>query len=198
MKRKDAQQITTHSGKTLYYPNFLGEKEAGDYFLRLQHEINWEREVVKMFGKTHVLSRKTAWFADEGASYRYGGTVKKAQAWNSLMRKLKRATENFLNQAFNSCLLNYYPDGSSGMSWHSDNEPEIDPTTSIASLSFGAERKFSLKHKKIKEKQAVFLKPGSLLEMKPGTQQHWLHAMPKSKKIDSPRVNLTFRKLNNE
>ena len=189
------QKIITHSGSALYFPHFISESKAADYFKRLQNEIPWEQEVVKMFGKTHRLSRKTAWFADGNASYRYAGTLKKPAPWNEALLKLKEKTEGLLNQKFNSCLLNYYPDGDSGMGWHSDDEKEIDQEASIASLSFGAGRKFSFKHKKSSEKHHIKLASGSLLEMKPQTQLHWLHAMPKTRKIHSPRINLTLRKI---
>ena len=81
------------------------------------------------------------------------------------------------------------------MGWHSDDEKEIVPNSSIASLSFGAERKFALKHKVNKEAHSIILENGSLLEMSGSFQKNWLHALPKSKKIDSPRINLTFRQM---
>lgn len=188
------QKIVTHSGEVVYHPNFIAAEKAADYFKNLRNDIPWENEVVKMFGKTHRLTRKTAWFADSGATYHYAGTTKKPLKWTETLKALKEKTEYFLDQNFNSCLLNYYPDGNSGMGWHSDNEKEIDQTVSIASLNFGAARKFSFKHKTTKEKHAVHLASGSLLEMKKLTQKHWLHALPKTKKTDEPRINLTFRK----
>ena len=81
------------------------------------------------------------------------------------------------------------------MSWHSDNEKELGRHPVIASLSLGAERKFSLKHRVTKEKVYVVLENGSLLLMKDATQEYWLHAMPKSKKVKEPRINLTFRNI---
>lgn len=187
-----------NEGGVLYCPNFLTKTEAAQYFEQLENEIFWETEVVKMFGKTHHLTRETAWFADDGATYSYAGSLKKARPWNAVMLDLKQKTECFVGQEFNSCLANFYPDGGSGMSWHSDDEPEIDQAASIASLSFGAERKFSLKHKRTKEKRHVQLISGSLLEMQANTQQYWLHSLPKTKKSNSPRINLTFRKLNKD
>jgi alkylated DNA repair dioxygenase AlkB len=81
------------------------------------------------------------------------------------------------------------------MGWHSDDEREIVPNSSIASLSIGAERKFSFKHKATKETQSLLLQNGSLLEMAGSLQQNWWHALPKSKKVNGPRINLTFRQM---
>jgi len=62
-------------------------------------------------------------------------------------------------------------------------------------LSFGAERKFSFKHKQTKQIVSLVLEHGSLLIMKNDTQSNWLHSLPKSKNITQPRINLTFRTI---
>jgi len=94
---------------------------------------------------------------------------------------------------FNSCLLNLYHNGDDGMAWHSDDEKTLQTDSAIASLSFGAERKFMLRHKQTKETLSIILQNGSLLLMRGSTQTNWQHSLPKSKKIMTPRINLTFR-----
>ncbi|WP_373779548.1 alpha-ketoglutarate-dependent dioxygenase AlkB, partial [Neisseria dentiae] len=96
---------------------------------------------------------------------------------------------------FNSCLLNLYSDGLEGMAWHSDDEKELGRNTVIASVSFGATRKFAFKHKRTGEKRELMLSHGQLIVMRGETQSHWLHAVMKSAKIREPRVNLTFRTI---
>ena len=81
------------------------------------------------------------------------------------------------------------------MSWHSDNEKELGENPVIASLSLGAQRKFVFKHRITKQKVSLFLESGSLLMMKGKTQEHWLHALPKTKKVNKPRINITFRRI---
>src|SRR6185503_3712203 len=98
-------------------------------------------------------------------------------------------------ETYNSCLLNLYHDGSEGMAYHSDGETDLKKNGAIASLSFGAERKFSFKHKQTKETVSVILEHGSLLVMKDTTQTNWLHRLPPTKLITKPRVNLTFRTI---
>ena len=90
-------------------------------------------------------------------------------------------------------MLNLYHNGNEGISWHSDDEKSLKENSTIASLSLGAERKFSFKHKLSKETISLVLEHGSLLIMKDATQTNWLHSLPKSKKITGPRINLTFR-----
>ena len=92
-------------------------------------------------------------------------------------------------------MLNLYHSGEEGMGWHSDGEKDSKKDGAIGSISFGAERKFSFKHKTTQEKIDINLEHGSLLIMKDTTQTHWLHRLPPTKKITIPRINLTFRTI---
>ena len=148
-----------------------------------------------MFGKIITTKRKVAFYADNDISYTYAGRTKNGKEWTQALLEIKKMIENKTQEQYNACLLNLYHNGSESMGWHSDAEKEIVPNSSIASLSLGAERKFSFKHKTTQEKVDVLLKNGSLLEMKGAIQNNWLHAMPKSTKILTPRINLTFRKM---
>ena len=109
--------------------------------------------------------------------------------------KIKNIVESYSGEKFNSCLLNLYHDGDDGMAWHSDSEKELKKHGMIASISFGARRKFCFKHKETKEKYSLMLEHGSALLMSKETQDHWLHQLPKTKKSDSIRINLTFRQI---
>ena len=104
-------------------------------------------------------------------------------------------TQNKTGETFNSCLVNLYHDGSEGMAWHSDGEKDLKKDGAIGSLSFGAERKFAFKHKQSKETILIVLEHGSLLIMKDTTQTNWLHRLPPTKRINKPRINLTFRTI---
>ena len=81
------------------------------------------------------------------------------------------------------------------MAWHSDDEKSLGKDTAIASFSFGADRKFSFRHRKTKETTSLILENGSLLIMKDATQTNWMHSLPKSKRVKEARINLTFRTM---
>jgi alkylated DNA repair dioxygenase AlkB len=81
------------------------------------------------------------------------------------------------------------------MAWHSDGEKMLKKNGEIASLTLGAERKFSFKHKTTKVKVDILLERGSLLVMKDTTQTNWLHRLPPTKMVKTPRINLTFRTI---
>jgi alkylated DNA repair dioxygenase AlkB len=157
--------------------------------------ILWERDEVIIFGKHITTKRKVAWYGDSQYLYSYSNMTKQALAWTKELSELKQIVEEYAGTKFNSCLLNLYHDGNEGMGWHSDDEKPLGKNNTIASLSFGAERKFSFKHKQAKQIVSLVLEHGSLLIMKDSTQSNWLHSLPKSKNITEPRINLTFRTM---
>lgn len=182
-------------GAVTYHGSVFKPEDSNEHLARLIAEIPWEHDETVMFGKRIVTKRKVAWFADGGRAYAYSGTEKRAHGWTEHLLSLKAAAEMLSGVACNSCLLNLYHDGSEGMGWHSDDERSLQPGAPILSLSFGAVRKFSFKHKRTKETVSVFLDNGSLLVMGGETQKHWHHQLPKTSKVSSPRVNLTFRTM---
>lgn len=182
-----------YDGTAIYFGKILTEQETNTYFDLLLKTISWKNDEAIIYGKHITTARKVAWYGNANYAYTYSHTTKKAMPWLTELLDLKLAVENISNTIFNSCLLNLYHNGEEGMSWHSDDEKSLGESTTIASLSFGAERKFSFKHKQTSEIVSLFLEHGSLLLMKDTTQKNWLHSLPKSKKITSPRINLTFR-----
>lgn len=182
-------------GVVNYHGPILSPADSRRYYETLLHRIPWKQDEAVMFGKHIVTARKVAWYGDSNFSYTYSGTTKQASVWTAELAMLKAAVEELTATRFNSCLLNLYQDGSQGMSWHSDDEKSLDKDSTIASVSLGAERQFRLKHKRLDEKVSVLLESGSLLVMKGTTQTHWLHSIPKTKSITTPRINLTFRTM---
>lgn len=182
-------------GTVNYYRNVLTHNEANRYFDLLLQNILWRNDEAVIFGKHIVAKRKVAWYGDSDYLYTYSNTTKQALVWTKELAELKQRVEEVTGTKFNSCLLNLYHNGDEGIAWHSDDEKPLGENSIIASLSFGAERKFSFKHKHTKQTISVVLEHGSLLIMKDATQTNWLHSLPKSKKITRPRINLTFRTI---
>lgn len=191
------QNLLPQDGTVNYYGKILTEKEAEDYYQILLKDIAWKNDEAVIFGKTIITKRKVAWYGDGNFEYTYSNSKKHALPWTKELLELKHLAEEKTGEKFNSCLLNLYHDGSEGMAYHSDGEKDLKKNGAIASLSFGAERKFSFKHKTTKEKVEMVLANGSLLVMKDQTQTFWMHRLPPTKKIFSPRINLTFRTIVN-
>ncbi len=182
-------------GTVHYHGKILNKKQIAFYLDTLLNAIEWKNDEAIIYGKHIITKRKVAWYGNADYSYTYSNTTKQALPWTKELLELKMFVEKITHTTFNSCLLNLYHDGNEGMAWHSDDEKALGKNSTIASLSFGAERKFSLKHKLSKQTVSLTLENGSLLVMKDTTQSNWRHCLPKSKKIIHPRINLTFRTM---
>lgn len=187
--------LLPEDGTVNYYGKILNKTESDDFYRRLLENIEWKNDEAVIFGKKILTKRKVAWYGDESFEYTYSKSTKRALPWTQELLELKKLTEEYTGEKFNSCLLNLYHSGEEGMAYHSDGEKDLKKNGAIASLSFGAERKFSFKHKFTKEKVELVLEHGSLLVMKDQTQSFWLHRLPPTKKVNSPRINLTFRTI---
>jgi alkylated DNA repair dioxygenase AlkB len=184
-----------YEGTVNYCGKLLSKEQADFYLNRLLETIAWRNDEANIFGKKIITKRKVAWYGEKPYEYTYSNTTKQALYWTRELLELKLLIEKETGESFNSCLLNLYHNEDEGMAWHSDAEIDLKKNGAIASLSFGAERKFALKHKQSKEKVALLLEHGSLLVMKGTTQTHGLHSLPPSKKITTVRINLTFRTI---
>lgn len=189
------RNILKEDGVVDYYGQVLPLNDADHYFNTLFNTIEWKNDEVIMFGKSIVTKRKTAWYGDKPFEYTYSNTTKQALPWTKALKELKALVEQKTEETYNSCLLNLYHDGNEGMTWHSDDEDDLKVNGAIASLSLGAERKFSFKHKKNKQTISLNLENGSLIVMKGIVQRYWLHQLPKTRKVNEARINLTFRTI---
>ena len=179
-----------------YYPNFFDLEQSKMLFYKLQNEIPWQQDNITVFGKTHLQPRLTSLFGNEGKPYSYSNITMQPNSWNPLLMFIKNEIEEVCNENFTTVLLNQYRDGKDSNGWHADNEKELGKNPVIASLSFGSERSFYLKHNSIADaKLKITLENGSLLLMKGETQHFWKHQIPKTSKTIESRINLTFRSI---
>ncbi|GEC77340.1 alpha-ketoglutarate-dependent dioxygenase AlkB family protein [Flavobacterium aquatile] len=177
-----------------YYPNFFDTSHSEQLFAKLLNEIPWQLDYITIFGKTHPQPRLTALFGNEGKPYSYSNIIMQPNPWNPILMFIKNEIETICDENFTTVLLNLYRDGKDSNGWHADNEKELGRNPIIASVSFGAERSFHLKHNSIPDaKQKITLENGSLLLMKGETQHFWKHQIPKTAKPIGSRINLTFR-----
>ena len=189
------KNLLPQDGTVCYHGKLFSQDQADFYYEALSTNIQWRNDEAIMFGKKIITKRKVAWHGEKPFEYTYSKTTKLALPWTTALLKIKIKVEEITGETFNSCLLNLYHNGSEGMAWHSDGEKSLKKNGAIASLSFGAERKFAFKHKETKDKIDLILEHGSLLMMKGETQRYWLHRLPPTKRIHKPRINLTFRTI---
>lgn len=189
------ENLLPKDGTVHYYGCVFSMQESNQLYDLLLNTIAWQHDEAVMFGKRIVTKRKVAWYADKAFEYTYSNSTKQALPWTPILLEIKKSIEDITGETFNSCLLNLYHNGSEGMAWHSDAEKDLKKNGAIASVTFGAERKFAFKHKTSKELVSRVLEHGSLLVMKDETQTYWQHRLPPTKLKHRPRVNLTFRTI---
>lgn len=185
--------IPFEDGQLAWMPQLPLPCTNAELMARLIAETAWREETVVVYGKRHLQPRLSAWYGD--ASYTYSGLRLAPLPFTPLLDAVHAAVEAATGHQFNSVLLNYYRNERDSMGMHSDDEPELGPQPTIASLSLGAARTFVLKHKHNKKTVRLELTDGSLLLMAGETQKYWLHGINKMTRTLQARVNLTFRKI---
>lgn len=175
---------------------FLAPEEADELLALLRERIPWRQDRITLFGREHPIPRQQCWIAEDGLTYRYSGQTMEPEQWPDWLRPLAQKVGETAGERFNSVLANRYRDGNDSMGWHSDDEPELGPAPVIASLSLGGTRRFRFRHRHDHGRTlSIDLPHNSLLMMPAGVQAEWQHALPKTRKLVAPRVNLTFRRL---
>jgi alkylated DNA repair dioxygenase AlkB len=182
----------------ILYLSSLNLRSPPETLLRtLIDEVHWRALDIMLWGKKYPQPRLVAWYGDCGRTYTYSGLRLDPLPWTDLLSSIRQDVQRATGAQFNSVLLNYYRHHNDSMGLHSDNEAELGPQPTIASVSLGDQRTLILKHKKRKELKTVKLplQSGSLLVMKGDTQRHWKHGIDKESRACGPRVNLTFRRI---
>jgi len=192
--RDATREISLENGALVYYPQFFNTVESDDFMQKLTATIDWKQEAMKIYGKSVLFPRLMAWHGDAGTSYGFSGNTFPPAPWTPLLLQIRDRITPVSGHAYNSVLLNLYRSGNDSMGWHADDEPELGPQPVIASVNFGATRRFLLRYKSDhNRKYELSLQHGSLLIMKGTLQEYWEHQVPKTTKVSTERINLTFR-----
>jgi alkylated DNA repair dioxygenase AlkB len=189
------KNILPYDGITHYHGKILNKNQSDFYYKTFIKTIQFKPDEAIIFGKKIITKRKVAWYGESNFTYTYSKVTKQAKIFTKELLALKAIVEKESGETYNSCLINLYHSGAEGMGYHSDGEKMLKKEGAIASVSLGATRKFSFKHKENKQRIDIVLEHGSLLVMKDETQKNWLHRLPPTKKVNEPRINLTFRTI---
>ncbi|NXE96931.1 ALKB2 demethylase, partial [Menura novaehollandiae] len=189
-------------GLSCDYRILFGKAEADEIFQQLEKEVEYfEADLTKLhiFGAWHKIPRKAVTYGDPGLSYTYSGVTFHPKPWIPVLTRVRERVTSATGHTFNFVLINRYKDGLDHIGEHRDDEQELVPRSPIASVSFGACRDFVFRHRDRRRKGGtritLQLAHGSLLLMKHPTNLHWYHSLPPRRRVLSPRVNLTFRKI---
>ena len=109
-----------------YKKNLIEDEVLLEYFYKHFESINWTSDTYYINGKEITPRRKTYMY---GKKYTYSGITKEAVPFDNEVLRLSKMIEQELQLEpgyFNACLANFYPDGDAGLSYHKDDEKEMD------------------------------------------------------------------------
>ena len=189
-------EIVAHNDlKVRIEKNFFNATDSDKLLTKLISDLPWESMIIKMFGRNMTIPRLQCWIGDEGCDYKYSGKKLNRRSWTKDLTMIREKIYEEFKIDFNSVLVNYYRDGKDSMGWHSDDEKELGPNPTIASISFGSERDLVFRNKISKETRSIAQAHGCLILIDGRTQKNWQHSIKKTQKVIGPRINLTFRNI---
>lgn len=188
------ERLPLEGADVRYRADAYAPSRADALFAALHREIPWEQHRLRLFGREIPAPRLSCWIGDAGTAYTYSRVRFEPRAWPPALASLREDLAARFDLRFNSVLANLYRNERDSMGWHSDDERELGVEPVIASLSFGAERRFRFRSRELKcVSLAVVLAHGSVLVMRGATQRLYQHDLPKSAAPCGARINLTFR-----
>lgn len=178
-----------------YEPDWLGPAEADRLLAALRDELAWEQRAIVLFGRPVLQPRLIAWAGSLG--YRYSGQTIEPRAPTAATAALMARVAQHTGVPFNHVLVNRYRDGTDSIGLHADDEPELGPDPTVATLSLGATRRFVVKPRRARTGPGPSFdaRHGSLLVMRGTCQRHYVHGVPRQPGVRGERISLTFRRL---
>src|SRR5436853_7662876 len=162
--------------------------ESAAHLATLLAELDWQEQRFTIYGRTMPMPRLIAMYGPVG--YRYSGVVHPPRPLPPRLDAIRRRVEELTQRRFNSVLANLYRDGRDSVGWHRDSDYAHGGQPDIASVSFGASRRFELSDR-AGARAAEDLASGSLLLITSDAVSRWWHRVPKTGRPVGPRVNLT-------
>src|SRR2546427_771655 len=124
--------------------------------------------------------------------YRYSGILHPSRRLAPRLEVIRRRVEAVTGRVFNSVLANLYRDGCDSVGWHRDSDYAHGGQPDIASVSFGATRRFELRDGS-GGRAAEDLASGSLLLITGDAVSQWWHRVPKTSRPVAPRCAIRAR-----
>jgi alkylated DNA repair dioxygenase AlkB len=195
-----------------YYEGFFGKAKADEYFQKLLEGLKWGHRPKYVMGLQTVEMAYEAVYVGVG----YNANPNKRDepvpvGWTSELLEMRAAVAQYLSLpagTFNQATVNLYRKIEDHVGAHNDKGTEAAWQYPIASLSFGATRRFRIY--KLDGNPAgpntsgdivttLLLRHGSLAVMPGGFQQKYKHQICRGLKREpdqnGPRINVTFRHI---
>lgn len=182
------QRFEVPDAKLTLYEHFFDKEMADRCYHTLLQDTPWKQELIMLYEKTVLSPRLTCWYGKRRSGER-------PLPFTPELLAIKNKVESACGVSFTSVLLNLYRDGNDSVAWHRDHDKDFVTNPIVGSVSFGQTRPFQMRHRmdKTVPPLSIPLHHGSFLLMGGAMQHAWEHRIPKTTKLMTPRINLTFR-----
>ena len=177
---------------------FPDEQERQELFAYLNElEIEYHKPY-KRFNQTVKVPRGQASFTlhdDIHYNYKVSGGSPPNKVMCDTLRMITSRVNAALGTHFNTILMNVYRSGDDCIGYHRDNETGWAPNTGFATLCFGAERDFLLRHDETRDVTTTRHHDGHVIHLPHPMNSHYQHSVPRRKRVAGTRISLTFRQI---
>jgi nicotinamidase-related amidase/glutathione S-transferase/alkylated DNA repair dioxygenase AlkB len=204
-----------------FFPGGLEDSQPlGDnIFAQLYSEVRWQK-MMHQQGEVPRLVCCQGEFGEDGSKPVYRHPADQTLPllhFSPRVNVVRKQAEKLVGHPLNHVLIQLYRGGSDYISEHSDKTLDIVKGSSIANISFGAQRTMRLRTKKSakageddesgqRETQRVAMPHNSMFVLGLKTNERWLHGIMADKRMDAERselekacsgnrISLTFRHI---
>lgn len=176
------QLVDDAEGGIRYWPGFVDAALAQEWFATLHAKAAWAHVQRPMYDRVVDVPRLLA-------SYRTDAFPPELPLADMLERIKAK-----VSAPYNGVGLNLYRDGNDSVAMHSDKLHLLTRPYPIALVSLGDPRRMLIRAKGgNRDTFALDLEPGSLLCMSHASQLTHEHGIPKTKRLQGPRISAVFR-----
>ena len=176
------QLVEDAQGGIRYWPDFVAAAEASRWFGVLLEKAAWTTLQRPMYDRIVDVPRLLA-------SYRTDALPDFLPLDEMLAR-----VRGKVPAPFSGVGLNLYRDGNDSVAMHGDKLHTLVEGHPIALVSLGDTRRMLIRAKAgARETLAIDLHPGSLLCMSHASQSSHEHGIPKTRRLQGPRISAVFR-----
>jgi alkylated DNA repair dioxygenase AlkB len=169
----------------------------------LKEEVQFRSEQIRAAsGRVVEERRQTAWQGDEHvAPFAYSGKAMERRQWSPVVQRVREKLHQKTGHDYDCCLLNLYPDGGSGMRYHSDPDQGTLWGYETAVVSVGASRRFAFRevpenaNSPQQTPHTFVVRDGDVTEMVADCQARFQHTVKtaEDKHEEAPRASLVFK-----
>ena len=177
------------------YADEAERKELFEYLSKLP--IDYHKQY-KRFNQMVKVPRGQASYtlsADIHYNYKVSGGSPPNTVMCETLKVITARVNDKLGSNFNTILMNVYKNGDDCIGYHRDRETGWAEGTGFATLCFGAERDFLVKHEASGVVTSVVHRSGYVVHLPWPMNSECLHAVPKRKRVTECRISLTFREI---